>query len=170
MALWKRIDDFPNYEVSDTGKVRNSKTNRILKQRLNTYGYDRVCLYNSDGVSDRLVHRLVAEYFCDGAASELDVNHKDGCKTNNNAENLEWCTRSHNVKHAYDNRLKTPSGPHSIRKVRIVETDEIYDSQRECARAIDGSQAHIHRCLIGQYSQYKGYHFEYLQPDQGDDA
>ncbi len=53
-----------------------------------------------------LVHRLVAETFIPNPNKFKDVNHKDGNKLNNNVNNLEWCTRSYNLIHAYNNGLK----------------------------------------------------------------
>lgn len=160
-VTWRTINDYPNYEVNNAGEVRNVKTNKVLKPRPSTKGYDRVSLYNKDGQRDAYIHRLVAQYFCDGYSNDLDVNHKNGHKTTNRSDNLEWCTRSENIRHAYETHLREPSGPHPIRKVKVVETGEIYNSARECARAIGGSQAHVSRCLNGEYSQHKGYHFIY---------
>ena len=158
-AEWVKIQDFPKYEVNRHGQIRNAKTNRILKPK-NGHDYPTVTLYNHEGASDKKIHRVVAETFHDNTDPSLDVNHKDGCKTNSSADNLEWCTRSENIKHAYNTGLKKPSGPHEIHKVRIVETGEIYESARECARIIGGSQAHISRCLTGERRTHMGYHFE----------
>lgn len=157
---WKSITDYPKYEVSNHGGIRNKKTKKLLKARINGYGYGRVTLYNQDGASDKSVHRIVAQEFCDGYENGLDVNHIDGCKANNRADNLEWCTRSENIKHAFQTHLRDPSGPYAMVKVRVIETGDIYRSARECARAINGSQAHISRCLNGEYKSYRGLHFE----------
>lgn len=156
---WRPIANFQRYEVSDFGEIRNTKTGRILKER-NGHEYPTVTLYNQDGPRDVRIHKVVAETFYDGDHSGMDVNHKDGCKNNNNISNLEWCTRSENLKHAYKTGLKSPSGPYEIQKVKIVETGEIYESLRECARNIGGSQSHISRCLTGERRTHKGYHFE----------
>lgn len=131
---------------------------RILKLR-NGHEYPSVSIYNKNGRKDILVHKVEMETFYNRKHSNLDVNHIDGVKNNNNIKNLEWCTRSENIKHAYSTGLKHPSGPNGPYKVKIIETDEIYDSVRECARAINGSQAHISRCLSGEYKQYRGLHF-----------
>ena len=156
---WCTIEDFKNYEVSDAGRVRNRKTRRILKPR-NGHEYPNVVLYNEFGPRDHQIHRLVAEAFHPGDHDGLDVNHIDGRKCNNRADNLEWCTRSHNIRHAYRHGLKTPSGPYKSTRVRVAETGETYESARACARAMGMSQAHISRCINGTYKQYRGYHFE----------
>lgn len=155
---WIWVADFPNYEVGDLGHIRNVKTKRILKPR-NGHEYPRVTLYNQNGPADKQVHRLVARAFCSGYREGLDVNHKDGCKHNNNADNLEWCTRSENLRHAYGSGLKKPSGPYDIREIMVAETGEKYRSIRECARAIGGDEAPISRCLTGKQKTHKGYHF-----------
>lgn len=154
------IENFPNYEVSNCGKVRNTKTLRVLKPK-SGHEYARVTLYNKNGAFDKSIHRLVAETFMlDDYDETLDVNHKDGFKYNSDVNNLEWCTRSENLRHAFRTGLKKPSGPNGVQKIRIVETGDVYNSIRACARSINGSQAHISRCLNGERETHKGYHFE----------
>lgn len=100
MERYKQIDEFPGYEVSNLGNVRNRKTGRILKPRLNKKdGYGRVALNGKD----RYVHRLVAGTFMDGDHDGFEVNHIDGNKWNNNLANLEWCNRKDNLGHAVEN-------------------------------------------------------------------
>lgn len=134
----------------------------ILKARPARNDYLRVVLYNENnkrGV-DKLVHRLVADTFYDGSHDGLDVNHIDGDKTNNFIGNLEWCTRSDNLKHAYRNNLR-PSPHNRCKRVRIVETGETFDSVRDCGRSLGGGHSNISLCLHGKQKSYKGYRFEY---------
>lgn len=160
MERWTKIKRYPKYEVSDKGRVRNKETCHVLSPR-NSNGYHTVNLFNGYGASVKAVHRLVAEAFCEGASKELDVNHIDGCKTNNDANNLEWCTRSQNIKHAFDTGIRQPSSQYPIRSVKVVETGEVYPSARACARAIEGDFSHIMKCLHGDRISHHGYHFEY---------
>ena len=103
---WIIINDHPDYEVSNLGKVRNKRTGRLLEPQLNReYGYLRVCL-NSQRY---YIHRLVAAAFFDCNLKGLDVNHIDGNKLNNAIWNLEICTRKENIRHAFDTGLKFPS-------------------------------------------------------------
>lgn len=101
--MWKTIDFEPNYEVSTLGEVRNSKTKLVKRLRSSRCGYLRVTLYPSGKTYN--IHRLVALTHLIKPDGLDVVNHKDGVKTNNRVENLEWCDNKHNVRHAYQNGL-----------------------------------------------------------------
>lgn len=161
--IWKDVKDFSNYEVSNFGRVRNKKTKEVLHPAIDkTTGYLKVSLWKNGVGKTSSVHRLVATAFCVGEKNGLDVNHLDGNKLNNHSENLEWCTRSQNEKHAYSIGLKKAVG--RKRPVRIVETGETFDSLLECAEAINGKGHTISMCLSDRYerSSHKGYHFEHV--------
>jgi hypothetical protein len=98
---WERIEDL-FYWVSDTGLVKNSY-GRILRPRLNGWGYNQACLYHNGSPSYIAVHRLVADAFIPNPNDLPEVNHKDTDKTNNHYTNLEWCNHLYNKKHAVDN-------------------------------------------------------------------
>lgn len=96
---WIEIKDHPDYEVSQVGRVRDIRTDRILPQWPNKPGgYLRVYI---DG-KHHYVHRLVLMSFTDDDGYGKDVNHIDGDKDNNCLWNLEWCTRKENIRHAVD--------------------------------------------------------------------
>ena len=104
--IWKPIKGYENnYEISNFGNVRNKKTKQILTGDVNNAGYRRVTLYVPDK-KRFFIYRLVAYHFCEGFNEEFVVNHKDGNKLNNNADNLEWVTRSENDLHAFRNDLR----------------------------------------------------------------
>lgn len=91
---WKRVVDFPSYEISNLGRVRNA-TGKILKPQKNkTNGYYQIMLHNSiDGKKVKLhyLHRLVATYFLpQPLAGQTQINHKDSDRQNNTASNLQW--------------------------------------------------------------------------------
>lgn len=114
--MWKDICGYEGmYQVSDTGVVKSTSrigfdgrnvNERILKPYKMPNGYMTVCL-RKDGVTSRMyVHRIVCEAFIDNPDNLPVVNHKDGNKANNTAQNLEWSTYSHNNQHAIDTGLK----------------------------------------------------------------
>ena len=95
--VWVDIIDFPGYQVSNTGKVRNIKDFRLLGQQLNKAGYYTVILRRDLESYTCLVHRLVAIAFIPNPDNLPIVNHKDENTINPNVENLEWCTAEYNV-------------------------------------------------------------------------
>ena len=88
MEEWKDVKGYEGYyQISSYGRVKNIQTGQILKGDTNNIGYKRVWLYVP--VKKRFfIHRLVAFHFCEGYQENLVVNHKDGNKLNNIAENL----------------------------------------------------------------------------------
>ena len=108
--IWKPIEGTDGkYEVSNFGRVRtNGKRPGLLTLTKQPSGY-RYAMIEIDGKPcNRRVHRLVAQHFLPNPDNMKEVNHKDGNKDNNHVSNLEWCTRSHNVKHSFDTGLKQP--------------------------------------------------------------
>jgi hypothetical protein len=122
---WRPIEDFPNYEVSNHGNVRNAITLLHLRIILDPDGYKYLTLYNKRKVTKR-VHRLVAEAFL-GKRTGLVINHIDGNKLNNIVTNLEWVTAEEN------SRLASELGLYKTKKILVNETGQIFRSIRDCA-------------------------------------
>ena len=170
--LWKPIDGFYN-EVSNFGRVRsvtheagNGKIyqGKILKPVMTKSGYVNVPLVtgNDETRVTKRVHRLVADAFCKNPDDKDEINHKDGNKENNRAENLEWVTRSENEQHAYANNLvkvlkgsKKPCAKlneEDIRHIRIeyengclqIELAERYGVARQTISSIVNRKAWSH--------------------------
>jgi len=153
---WRDIPGYPNYSISSFGRVWSVNCNRVLKPLI-SMGYEHVCLCNNAVCIRTKVHRLVAIAFIPHRFGANNVNHLDGDKRNNYFENLEWCTSSENNKHAYSTGLKIP-----FRKpVRIIETDEVFESLTACAKAINGNKENIWACLSGRNRTHHGFTFEY---------
>lgn len=117
--IWKKIKEYPNYEISNFGRVKSLKYYSnihkkyydrvlILKEKTNKHGYKMIGLSNEYGRKTFAIHRLVANAFIDNKNNYNEVNHIDGNKSNNNFNNLEWCTRRDNILHAYKLGLKKP--------------------------------------------------------------
>lgn len=160
--VWKKIVGFPSYSVSSHGRVRNDKSGRILRQH-DRKGYKSVLLYDGLGASKRInVHRLVAMAFLSPTLEGEQINHKDGCKTNNNVSNLEWCTVAQNHRHSRD-VLKN-----GLRRVLCVETGQNYESVKKAAEASGSYIPDIVRaCKNGATAA--GFHWKYVKEDENID-
>jgi hypothetical protein len=124
------IKKYPKYFITKEGLIFSSNSNKFLKLFYNPKGYQQVNLYGENCKYKTIyVHRLVAETFIDNIENKLEVNHIDGNKQNNNICNLEWCTRSENINHAYRIGLKK----RNIKKVIDNSNGKIYNSIKEAA-------------------------------------
>jgi hypothetical protein len=94
---WMLIDGYDNYEISSFGRVRNNKTNRILKNS-NIGRYYQIGLVKNKKCKHFLVHRLVAFAFCENNGNNNEVDHIDRNGLNNHFINLHWVDRSMNLK------------------------------------------------------------------------
>ena len=124
------------YQVSNLGRVKNLKRKvpyakgmrtipeRILRNHINECGYVYVRLYKDAKGKNIKLHRIVAQAFIKNPENKRCVNHIDGNKQNNRAENLEWVTHSENMQHASDSGLWVSwnKGKHYKTKPRTEET------------------------------------------------
>lgn len=157
---WLPCREFPAYEVSNTGKIRNARTGRILKTYINEKGYETVTLRKNNRQINIKVHRMIADAFCEQYYEGLDVTHKDRDRLNNRADNLEWRFRGHIQKRDYRRfgRLGNRS-----KAIRVMETGEVFMSIDECAHALGMSRSVISKCANDPYLENKqGYHFVFL--------
>ena len=128
---WRLIDGYDNYEVSSHGAVRNNRTNRILRPRVDKHGYHQVVLcLNGKGKSQK-VHRLVASRFCANPNNYPCVDHIDRNKLNNNFTNLRYATYSMNSRNM---SIRNECGVKGIcfNKAKSSWGAKIYDNNRNC--------------------------------------
>ena len=95
-----------HYRITEDGRVWSRYKDDYLKPVITEKGYLAVDLRKDGHRFKARIHRLVAEAFIPNPNNLSEVNHKDGDKTNNVVGNLEWCTHSDNVKHAYQTGLE----------------------------------------------------------------
>ena len=176
--IWKDIPGYEGYyQVSNIGRVKSlerivhykpgSKSanphkshivrERILTQRVADTGYYVVTLSKGAKRKIALVHRLIACSFITNKdpAAMRDINHKDGCRTNNDIDNLEWCTRSYNVNYGNRNDTvarKNTNHPAKSTPVFSIDMDgnfSFYDSIGEAERQTGIAHGNIVRTLKG---------------------
>lgn len=117
MEEFRSIKNNQNYEVSNFGNVRDVKYKVNKSFSITSKGYKQVCLNGTP----YLVHRLVAEAFCEKPDEKCNiVNHMDENKLNNNSSNLEWCTNKQNLLHSDSfNRAAK-----KLSKTKIIQYDK----------------------------------------------
>ncbi|NCC85089.1 MAG: hypothetical protein EOM03_13315 [Clostridia bacterium] len=186
MEQWKPISSYEGfYEVSDYGRVRSIerfvrsssrngglriRPSKILKQAKHHNGYLKVVLSRDGKVETLLVHRLVASAFCPRREGSKQVNHLNLCKTDNRAENLEWCTASENIRHAEQNgALEAPRAP-KRKALFCKELNRTFVSSYEAAAWINEHEKsfsgnvqamarRIRACCTGTTGSAYGYHW-----------
>lgn len=142
---WRSHLEHTSYEISSLGRVK--RNNKVLSQSEHV-GYMSVHIYKNCKQETKYAHRLVAETFLPNEHSLLFVNHKDGNRSNNCVENLEWVTRSQNAQHARSSGLiKTKK-----RKIQSInpDTGEIlctFDDIKKAAEETNVSKTQIARSL-----------------------
>ena len=96
MEIWKEIEGFPEYQISNQGRVKSLKTNIIMKPRKSGSGYFHIGLYDDiiKKYKYHMIHRLVAFAFIQNIENKQTVDHIDRNKENNCVENLRWATPS----------------------------------------------------------------------------
>ena len=177
--IWKDIKGYENlYQVSNLGNVRSLITykyskkermcikvcrERILKPGIDKNNYKCVVLTKDKNRKTYKVHKLVAKCFVKNIENKPFVNHIDGNKLNNNANNLEWTTNSENIKHAYDNNLI------DIRKKqkKVNQYDlkgnfiKQWNSMKEAGETLNICRQNISQCCRKVRNKANGYIWRY---------
>ncbi|VBB18384.1 intron HNH endonuclease [Yasminevirus sp. GU-2018] len=165
-VLWKPIDGFEHYCVSNTGLIKSSKTDKILLANNLRGGYKSVHLTNRNGqlvtAKALKIHRLVAKAFIpNDDPLKTVVNHIDANRLNNHVSNLEWVTTAENTKHGYvvgNNRV-------TKRMIQKLDADrnviEEYESFKEAREKTGIDDAGIAKVCKGQRRNAGGFGWKF---------
>lgn len=165
--IWKNFYD--NYSVSNFGRVKNDKTNKIRTPFVDYRGYQQVVIKNKHFK----IHRIVALNFIENKNNLPQINHKDGNKLNNHYSNLEFCNGSYNLKHAYKNGLKKPSKIKHITK-KIIQKDKRgniikeWNSASEAGNFLNICPSHIYECCNNKRKTSKNFCWEYMKENNNE--
>lgn len=171
MEVWKDISGFEGlYQVSNTGKVLSLRRNKVLKGKVDKYGYQCVVLW--DGKNNyRTIHRLVADAFVPKKDGCNVVNHLDSNKQNNSADNLEWTTVQGNTKHAYENSQSYRDRMQAVHELgceaRRIKIEAYYNGEyvgcfngkAEAAKQLGISEKTVYNRLHCRFTPRSGYTF-----------
>lgn len=123
ITRFKDIKGYENlYAVSDTGRVISLRKCRDLSSSLTKKRYETVSLYKEGSLKSFLVHQLVAKAFIDNPENRKEINHSNSIRFDNRVGNLEWSTRSENMKHAHQFGKKSNVGTKNPR-CKLSEDD-----------------------------------------------
>lgn len=175
--IWKDIDGYDGlYQVSNLGNIRSLdvlvncrgcgkriRKGRVLKQKIDKYGYYCVCLCENNKRKYFTVHRLVAQAFLPNPDNLPQVNHKDENKLNNRVDNLEYCTNKYNtnygtaIQRSAKRRINHPSSSKQVSQYTkdgnfVAE----YPSSKEACRQTGINFTNINNCCKNRQYIKKG--------------
>lgn len=163
--IWKDIPGYEGfYQASNLGNIRS--IDRVVPHGKNGFvkakskqlkaalyqGYYKVALCTNRKLKSFYVHKLVAITFIGPKIDGKEINHIDGNKINNSVLNLEWCSRSENVQHAFDTGLAkarkgSSNGNSKLKEDQILEIRNLWTSgnymQKDIAKIFGVSTAHV---------------------------
>ena len=164
--VWRDIAGYNGrYQVSNKGNVYSVERMDVmgreqggvtLKPRYDKDGYLRVTLCKNGKLETKKIHRLVTETFIPNPNGFPEVNHIDEVKTNNNVENLEWCTSKYNSNHGTRTKRLAQAQSKKVRGVNI-ETGEVLAFSSTSEAGDKGySQGHVSSACKGVYKSSNG--------------
>lgn len=164
--IYRVIAANPDYMVSNMGNIARADSGTTLCTKMSKAGYLEIGLRRNKRTKWHLIHRLVAEAFCEKPTEKhVEVNHKDGDKANNRAENLEWVTHNQNLRHAYETGLRekdVSARPVIARDMKTGMT-RMFSSIYEAAKTLNMSNGNICMCCQGKRPYANGYFWRYKE-------
>lgn len=135
--IWKDLEEFPDYEISESGDIRNIKTQHLLRTHVNQNGAV-MCGFRVDKKRyTRSIHILVAKTFLEEPLTPgLIPWHIDGDQTNNHFRNLKWKQRWF----VRDNRRERKRGPSDLRQIRNINTGVVYENAMVIAEELERTE------------------------------
>lgn len=166
------------YQVSNMGKIKSLKRNIVMKQFKDNLGYLCINLQTKQHKKKKYrIHRIVAKTFLLNFSNLPQVNHIDGNKLNNHIDNLEWCTASENMQHAWGNGLCHPywknkfginnKNSKPVYQINIYNNKIIkkYNSIKEAKKELNINNSNISKCCKGSRFTCAGYKWRYVNED-----
>ena len=187
--VWRPVTGYNGrYEVSNLGEVRSlERTKRnnggaqripshVMRQSQNHKGYKIVHLSKDGANTWVMVHRIVALAFIPNPEGKPQVNHIDGDKNNNAANNLEWVTNAENMRHAVENGLNNPwpmlraahskesreKTSRSLQRAVIRSDGKVYESVNDAARDNDVTHGAVSMNIHGKTKKCNGFTFSFV--------
>ena len=161
IIIYKGIET--HYSISDEGIIKNILTGKELKQHCSKDGYLYTTIYVESKPKSCRVHRLVANAFIPNPENKPYVNHINGKKNDNRAENLEWATPSENTQHAVDMGLLTPKNERSVVQYSLEgNLIKVYDSLTQAAKETNSSLEKIILCCQKQRLTHNLFQWRYI--------
>lgn len=157
---WKYIDGSENCYVSSLGNLRHNE--ETIRQFYDSEGYLRASVI---GVGRKRVHQFVAGCFVENPKNKPYINHINGIKDDNRAENLEWVTPKENSIHAGKQGLLSKNDTKFGKIVAILVSSkeaQIFENQSVAARELGIDDSEVNKCLKGKRNTSHGYTFAYL--------
>lgn len=152
------VSGYPNYLVYADGRIYSKFSRKFLKPVKHKNGYEFVDLFNDDGDKIISVHRIVAKAFIANPKGLNCVNHKNEVKSDNRAENLEWCTYKYNNNYGnHNSNLRKALARTPISQIKDGKIIANYNGVSEASRVTGIKQSGISNVLTGRAKTAGGY-------------